>query len=203
MPALTRASRRIGFGSSTLATPRAIALTGPWDPRRIGTMPATPRIAGRRTTTSRSRIGVRLDYQKVGYGDAIRKPIITDGIFPAQTNVAADTLVKNTNVAPRLGLTYDLTGKGRTVLKAFYGRYYNNIADSFTGANPARLHDCGVQLPRPEPQRPLRRAVGARHASACDSAATRRWLIPITRRPRPRRSARRSRPSCRASRRRV
>jgi hypothetical protein len=82
-------------------------------------------------------LGVRLDYQKVGYGDAIRKPLITDGIFPAQTTVAADSLVKNTNIAPRLGLTYDLTGKGRTVLKAFYGRYYNNIADSFTGANPA------------------------------------------------------------------
>jgi outer membrane receptor protein involved in Fe transport len=82
-------------------------------------------------------LGVRLDYQKVGYGDATRKPIITDGIFPAQTSVSADSLVKNTNVAPRLGVTYDLTGKGRTVLKAFYGRYYNNIADSFTGANPA------------------------------------------------------------------
>ena len=82
-------------------------------------------------------LGVRLDYQKVGHGDAVRKPIITDGIFPAQTNVAAATLVKNTNVAPRLGVTYDLTGQGRTVLKAFYGQYYNNIADSFTGANPA------------------------------------------------------------------
>ncbi len=58
---------------------RATAPTGPWARRRIGTMPATPRIAGRRTTTSRSRIGVRLDYQKVGYGDAIRKPLITDG----------------------------------------------------------------------------------------------------------------------------
>lgn len=82
-------------------------------------------------------VGLRLDYQKVGYGDAVRKPLITDGVFPAQTNVSADTLVSNTNVAPRLGLTYDLTGKGRTVLKAFYGRYFNNIADSFTGANPA------------------------------------------------------------------
>jgi Carboxypeptidase regulatory-like domain/TonB dependent receptor len=87
-------------------------------------------------------IGMRLDYQRVGYSDAIRKPAITDllpdgtRIFPTETNVAGETLVENTNVAPRLGVTYDLTGKGRTVLKAFYGRYYNNIADSFTGANP-------------------------------------------------------------------
>jgi outer membrane receptor protein involved in Fe transport len=87
-------------------------------------------------------LGVRIDHQKVGYGDAIRTPIITDvladgtRIFPVTTNVAGSTLVNNTNIAPRLGVTYDLTGKGRTVLKAFYGRYFNNIADSFTGANP-------------------------------------------------------------------
>ncbi len=33
-------------------------------------------------------------------------------------------------------MTYDLTGKGRTVLKAFWGRYYNNLADGFSSANP-------------------------------------------------------------------
>jgi len=90
-------------------------------------------------------LGIRIDKQRVGYGDAIRKPLITDlladgtRIFPTQTNVSAATLVNNTNVAPRLGVTYDLTGRGRTVLKGFYGRYYNNIADSFTGANPGGI----------------------------------------------------------------
>jgi outer membrane receptor protein involved in Fe transport len=90
-------------------------------------------------------LGVRLDYQRVGYGDAIRKPLITDvladgsRIFPTTSTISGAALVKNTNVAPRLGLTYDLTGRGRTVLKAFYGRYYNNIADSFTGANPGGI----------------------------------------------------------------
>src|SRR5262245_55123833 len=70
-------------------------------------------------------LGVRMDYQAVGYGDAIRKPLITDvlpdgsRIFPTSTNVAAHTFFANTNVAPRLGVTYDLSGKGRTVLKAF------------------------------------------------------------------------------------
>ena len=42
----------------------------------------------------------------------------------------------NTDIAPRLGISYDLTGQGRTVLKAFYGRYYNNLADGFSSANP-------------------------------------------------------------------
>jgi hypothetical protein len=88
-------------------------------------------------------IGVRLDYQKVGYGDAVRKPLITDvapdgeRIFPAgTTNVEGATILTNTNIAPRLGATYDLTGEGKYVVKAFYGRYYNNLADGFSAINP-------------------------------------------------------------------
>jgi hypothetical protein len=80
--------------------------------------------------------GVRVDYQKVGYGSSTRRPVITDGIFPATSAVPGGDLVRTTNAAARLGLAYDLTGKRRTVLKAFYGRYYNNLADSFSEANP-------------------------------------------------------------------
>jgi hypothetical protein len=86
--------------------------------------------------------GVRIDYQKVGYLDSVRKPQITDQlpngtrIFPVESTVEGDTLVTNTDIAPRLGVSYDLTGQGRTVLKAFYGRYYNNLADGFSSANP-------------------------------------------------------------------
>ena len=81
-------------------------------------------------------IGARIDYQKVAYGDAIRKPLITGGIFPASTNVKAATILSNTNIAPRLGLTYDIKGTGKAVFKAFYGRYYNNLADGFSAINP-------------------------------------------------------------------
>ena len=168
MPALTRASRRIEFGSSTLATPRAMALTGPWAPRRIGTMPASPRIAGRRTRTSRSRSACGWTTRRSATAtlSGSRSSPTPHGphLSGARRTSPPTTLVKNTNVAPRLGLTYDLTGKGRTVLKAFYGRYYNNIADSFTGAT-LRVTRSRIQLPRPEPQRPLRRAVGARHGA--------------------------------------
>jgi hypothetical protein len=44
--------------------------------------------------------------------------------------------VTNTNFAPRLGVTYDVKGNGKVVLKAFYGRYYNNLADGFSAINP-------------------------------------------------------------------
>ena len=45
------------------------------------------------------------------------------GISP----VLDKTVYSNTNWAPRLGLAYDLTGDGRTVLKAHYGQYYDGI----------------------------------------------------------------------------
>jgi Carboxypeptidase regulatory-like domain len=86
--------------------------------------------------------GIRIDYQKVGYQDSTRVPeiadVLPDGtrIFPATSTVEGATLVTNTNIAPRLGVSYDVTGQSRTVLKAFYGRYYNNLADGFSSANP-------------------------------------------------------------------
>ncbi len=87
-------------------------------------------------------IGLRLDYQKVAYGDATREPAITDvapdgnRIFPVSTDVTGATVLTNTNFAPRLGATYDVKGTGTFVLKAFYGRYYNNLADGFSAINP-------------------------------------------------------------------
>ena len=87
--------------------------------------------------------GVRMDNQNVGYGDAVRKPLITDVLAGRHAHLPdrrrrspARRWSSNTNIAPRLGFSYDLTGKGQTVLKGFYGRYYNNIADGFSGANP-------------------------------------------------------------------
>jgi hypothetical protein len=85
--------------------------------------------------------GVRIDYQKIYYNDALRKPEIADvapdgPIFPRETTVSGATLLSNTDVAPRVGVSYNLSPKGQTVLKAFWGRYYNNLADGFSSANP-------------------------------------------------------------------
>ena len=87
-------------------------------------------------------LGLRIDYQKIAYQDGVRKPLISDlladgtRIFEPNTTVPGATLLTNTDFAPRIGFTYDLSGKGTTVLKGFYGRYYNNMADGFSSANP-------------------------------------------------------------------
>ncbi|HKB12954.1 MAG TPA: TonB-dependent receptor [Vicinamibacterales bacterium] len=92
--------------------------------------------------------GVRFDYQDVGYKEGVRTPEICDAttalqagdggrIFPCSSTVTGTSFFKNKNVAARVGLSYGLTGDGKNVLKAFYGRYYNNLADGFSSANPA------------------------------------------------------------------
>jgi outer membrane receptor protein involved in Fe transport len=91
--------------------------------------------------------GLRYDYQDVGYKDGTRTPEICDAttplqadggrIFPCSSNVAGASYFKRNNVAARIGVSYGLTGDGKSVLKAFYGRYYNNFADGFSSANPA------------------------------------------------------------------
>jgi Carboxypeptidase regulatory-like domain len=91
--------------------------------------------------------GFRVDYQDLRYTDGLRKPLVTtattaaqtgDGghIFPAQTTVSGASLLTNTDVGARVGFSYNLDGKGQSVLKGFYGRYYNNLADGFSAANP-------------------------------------------------------------------
>jgi len=48
----------------------------------------------------------------------------------APTTVAAREVARTFNLSPRIGLAYDLTGDNRTVLKAYFGRFYFNSADT-------------------------------------------------------------------------
>ena len=40
------------------------------------------------------------------------------------------------NVAPRAGFTLDVTGEGRSVVKGYWGRYYNNMNTGMPNSNP-------------------------------------------------------------------
>lgn len=84
-------------------------------------------------------LGVRIDHQRgiipkqgeeretFEYGGKIYDPRVLESFTP----------VKWTNVSPRMGITYDLTGDGKTVLKGSIGRYYAaNIMQYFVTVNP-------------------------------------------------------------------
>ncbi|HSF19874.1 MAG TPA: carboxypeptidase regulatory-like domain-containing protein [Vicinamibacteria bacterium] len=82
-------------------------------------------------------LGFRFGRQRAYYLDSELTPFFSS-FFPTGT-IQGQTLTTWNNVAPRLGVTYDLSGSGRTVVKAHYGRYYNNIADTLSPGNPANV----------------------------------------------------------------
>jgi outer membrane receptor protein involved in Fe transport len=79
-------------------------------------------------------VGLRFGHQRPYYEEGTRKPILAD-VFPTQT-VPEKTLLTRNNLAPRLGLAYDLFGNGKTAFKAFFGRYYAIYGNNFTSLNP-------------------------------------------------------------------
>jgi hypothetical protein len=80
-------------------------------------------------------LGVRVDRYEVGWPQQSFTP--EQSAFFDPVNVAATTVAKFTSPSPRLGFAYDLTGKGKTVWKAFFGRFYFNPSpDTFNVANP-------------------------------------------------------------------
>jgi hypothetical protein len=99
-------------------------------------------LQDRWSPTNRATIsaGVRWDYQQPYYMDGQRDPLFKDvlngaPIFSAATTTGKVIFSRN-SIAPRIGFSYDVTGKSSTVLKAFYGRYYYNYADTFSSLNP-------------------------------------------------------------------
>ena len=92
-------------------------------------------------------LGVRMEHYVDGWPDQSFAPNghpVLSGwddpvyqAFIAPRSVEAREVSRTFTVSPRAGFAYDLTGDNRTVLKAFYGRYYFNSADTLAdGENP-------------------------------------------------------------------
>ncbi len=82
-------------------------------------------------------LGLRWDRYK-GFMPEQSQPAFSNGPVnvPAQTFAARDFYTWN-NLGPRIGLTYDLAGDGKTVLKASYGLFWHNPGPGVSAdANP-------------------------------------------------------------------
>ena len=79
-------------------------------------------------------LGLRFGHQAVYYTDVLNNPLQTD-IFTA-TSAPGTDVVKRWNAAPRVGAAFDLTGRGKSVLKAYFGRFYANLGSGIEEANP-------------------------------------------------------------------
>jgi hypothetical protein len=83
-------------------------------------------------------LGVRTDYwnDKALETSTDPNPIVPDKL-PSLTFTGADSGVTYLNTAPRLGVTYDLTGRARTILKGSLARYYGIGIFTADDLNPA------------------------------------------------------------------
>jgi outer membrane receptor protein involved in Fe transport len=79
-------------------------------------------------------LGVRFNHQRAYYTDSVREPTHSE-FYPSGLREGKTLLTWN-NFAPRLGVTFDVTGYGKTAAKAHFGRYYVNIATWLYLANP-------------------------------------------------------------------
>jgi carboxypeptidase family protein len=93
-------------------------------------------VQDRWTATSRVTLtaGVRYDRQRPYYKESTLAPTLGN-IFQAATIPGATLLVRDT-VAPRVGISVDPSGDTKSAVKAFYGRYFSNMASDFANLNP-------------------------------------------------------------------
>lgn len=79
-------------------------------------------------------LGLRVGRQDIYHTEISNSPIQTDIFGPA--SAARTDILSRWGVAPRLGAVIDPTGRGKTILKGYWGRFYANVGTGLPEANP-------------------------------------------------------------------
>lgn len=81
-------------------------------------------------------LGLRYDRYAIGWPEQSIEPELPGFPFESVRTRAITTNILN-GLGPRIGAAWDVTGEGRTVAKAFFGRFYSNPSTTFVdAANP-------------------------------------------------------------------
>ena len=77
-----------------------------------------------------AQLGVRYDYnhETAGAASIAANPILPN-LLPALSFGGVDPGIAFNNFSPRLGLTYDLKGDDKTMVRANYARYYGQVGN--------------------------------------------------------------------------
>ncbi|MEO8501788.1 MAG: TonB-dependent receptor, partial [Vicinamibacteria bacterium] len=87
--------------------------------------------------SSRLSLNLALRYDRYALGWPDQNATPNQSAFFQPITASASTLVTLQSLSPRIGFAWDITGKGRTVLKGFFGKYaYNPSADVTDRENP-------------------------------------------------------------------
>jgi hypothetical protein len=94
------------------------------------------------------QLGVRYDYNHdVALASSIPANPILPNLLPAVSFGGVDPGIKFNNFSPRVGMTYDLMGNGRTVLRANYARYYGQVGNGGVASQINPVSSVSVRYP--------------------------------------------------------